>query len=151
MSDPTSEIISQPQRLAILQHGGFSTRHGKTGLSLLRYRGAEVVAVIDRETAGRSLREVSKLPDVPDIKIVASAEEALASKPTALAIGIVGKRGDAATGGHAGAGHATGDCCDAREKPCSHDTPRIASAKLHGADGGRSFHWSAPTAAETSG
>ena len=89
MSNPTPEIVSQPQRLAILQHGGFSTRHGKTGLSLLRYRGAEVVAVIDRETAGRSLREVSKMPDVPDIKVVASAEEALASKPTALAIGIV--------------------------------------------------------------
>jgi uncharacterized NAD-dependent epimerase/dehydratase family protein len=88
MSNPTPEIVSQPQRLAILQHGGFSTRHGKTGLSLLRYRGAEVVAVIDRETAGRSLREVSKMPDVPDIKVVASAEEALASKPTALAIGI---------------------------------------------------------------
>jgi len=35
-----------------------------------------VVAVIDRETAGRSLREVSKMPDVPDIKVVASAEEA---------------------------------------------------------------------------
>jgi uncharacterized NAD-dependent epimerase/dehydratase family protein len=88
MSNPTPEIVSQPQRLAILQHGGFSTRHGKTGLSLLRYRGAEVVAVIDRETAGRSLREVSKMPDVPDIRVVASAEEALASKPTALAIGI---------------------------------------------------------------
>ncbi|MBC7366203.1 MAG: DUF1611 domain-containing protein [Undibacterium sp.] len=88
MSDPTPEIISQSQRLAILQHGGFSTRHGKTGLSLLRYRGAEVVAVIDRETAGRSLREVSKMPDVPDILVVASAEEALASRPTALAIGI---------------------------------------------------------------
>lgn len=88
MSNPTPEIIRQPQRLAILQHGGFSTRHGKTGLSLLRYRGAEVVAVIDREMAGRSLREVSKMPDVPDIKVVASAEEALASKPTALAIGI---------------------------------------------------------------
>lgn len=88
MSNPTPEIVSQPQRLAILQHGGFTTRHGKTGLSLLRYRGAEVVAVIDREMAGRSLREVSKMPDVPDIKVVASAEEALASKPTALAIGI---------------------------------------------------------------
>ena len=90
MSNPTPEIVSQPQRLAILQHGGFSTRHGKTGLSLLRYRGAEVVAVIDRETAGRSLREVSKMPDVPDIRVVASAEEALASKPTALAIGAGG-------------------------------------------------------------
>ena len=88
MFNPTPEIVSRPQRLAILQHGGFSARHGKTGLSLLRYRGAEVVAVIDRETAGRSLREVSQMPEVPDIKVVSSAEEALAAKPTVLAIGI---------------------------------------------------------------
>ncbi len=78
----------QRQRLAILQHRGFSTRHGKTGISLLRYRGDEVVAVIDHETAGRSLREVSRMPDLPDIKIVATVEEALAAHPTALAIGI---------------------------------------------------------------
>lgn len=86
MSTPPN--VSAPQRLALLQHGGFSTRHGKTGISLLRYRGAEVVAVVDRETAGRSLREVSQLPNVPDIKIVGSMQEALASQPTAFAIGI---------------------------------------------------------------
>ncbi|HEY0945104.1 MAG TPA: DUF1611 domain-containing protein [Opitutaceae bacterium] len=80
--------VSQPQRLALLQHGGFSSRYGKTGISLLRYRGAEVVAVIDRETAGRSLREVSQLPDVPDLTILGSVKEALATRPTALAIGI---------------------------------------------------------------
>jgi uncharacterized NAD-dependent epimerase/dehydratase family protein len=88
MVNPTSQTIRQPQRLAILQHGGFTARFGKTGLSLLRYRGAEVVAVIDRETAGRSLREVSNMPGLPDIRVVASVEEALASRPTALAIGI---------------------------------------------------------------
>ena len=88
MFDPPPEMIRRPQRLAILQHGGFTTRHGKTGLSLLRYRGAEVVAVIDRETAGRKLREVSRMPELPDIKVVASAAEALASRPEALAIGI---------------------------------------------------------------
>ena len=80
--------VTQRQRLAILQHGGFSHRGGKTGISLLRYRGDEVVAVIDAETAGRSLREVSKLPGVPDLKIVGTVAEALASQPTALAIGI---------------------------------------------------------------
>ena len=47
----------------------------------------------------------------------------------------VGKRRDAATGGHAVGGHAadgdaTGDCCDLRDKPRSHDTSRIAWAKL---------------------
>jgi len=59
----------------------------------------------------------------------------LRSAVTALAIGNVGKRCDAATDGHAVGGHAagqdtTGDCCDLRDKPRSHDTSRIAWAKL---------------------
>ncbi len=54
---------------------------------------------------------------------------------TALAIGNSGKLRDAATGGdavggHAARGDATGDCCDSCDQPCSHDTSRIAWAKL---------------------
>jgi len=49
---------------------------------------------------------------------------------TALAIGNIGKQRDAGADGHAGAGHATGGCCDAHHKPRSHDTSRIAWAKL---------------------
>jgi len=45
---------------------------------------------------------------------------------TALAIGNIGKRSDA---GHAGEAHATGGC-DTQAKPRSHDTSRIAWAKL---------------------
>jgi hypothetical protein len=48
---------------------------------------------------------------------------------TSLAIGNVGKRQQAATGGHGGNAHATG-CCDTQAKPQSHDTSRIAWAKL---------------------
>jgi hypothetical protein len=48
---------------------------------------------------------------------------------TALAIGNVGERGEAGAGGHAGNTHATG-CCDTQAKPRSHDTSRIAWAKL---------------------
>jgi hypothetical protein len=47
-----------------------------------------------------------------------------------LAIGNVGKRQEAVTGGHGGDGHATEGCCDAHQKPRSHDTSRIAWAKL---------------------
>ena len=59
----------------------------------------------------------------------------LRSAVTALAIGNVGKPRDAAPHGHAFGGHAavqdtTGDCCDLRDKPRSHDTSRIAWAKL---------------------
>ena len=53
----------------------------------------------------------------------------LRSAVTALAIGNIGKRGEAATRGHAGDGHATGGC-DTQAKPRSHDTSRIAWAKL---------------------
>jgi hypothetical protein len=49
---------------------------------------------------------------------------------TALAVGNIGKPGDAATGRHGGDGHAAGGCCDANQKPRSHDTSRIAWAKL---------------------
>lgn len=44
---------------------------------------------------------------------------------TALAIGNVSTHGNTATGGHA-----TGSCCDATQKPHSHDTSRIPWAKL---------------------
>jgi hypothetical protein len=49
---------------------------------------------------------------------------------TTLAIGHIGKRGRAATGGQASDGRATGGCCDTHAKPRSHDTSRIAWAKL---------------------
>ncbi|MBM4013165.1 MAG: hypothetical protein FJ286_17700 [Planctomycetes bacterium] len=49
---------------------------------------------------------------------------------TAIAIGNIGKQRDAGAGGHGGDGHATGGCSDAPHKPRSHDTSRIAWAKL---------------------
>jgi hypothetical protein len=49
---------------------------------------------------------------------------------TSLAIGNVGKRQEAATGGHGGDGYAKEGCCAATAKPRSHDTSRIAWAKL---------------------
>ena len=49
---------------------------------------------------------------------------------TSLAMGNVGKRDPAATGGQAVSGHAAERCCDANQKSRSHDTSRIAWAKL---------------------
>jgi hypothetical protein len=49
---------------------------------------------------------------------------------TALAIGNIGTPRDATTGGHGGDGHGAGVCCDTTAKPRSHDTSRIARAKL---------------------
>jgi hypothetical protein len=49
---------------------------------------------------------------------------------TALAIGNIGKRCGPVAGGHAARGQPTEGCCDANQKPRSHDTSRIAWAKL---------------------
>jgi hypothetical protein len=44
--------------------------------------------------------------------------------------GNIGKRREAVTDGHAAGEHAAEGCCDANQKPRSHDTSRIAWAKL---------------------
>ncbi len=49
---------------------------------------------------------------------------------TALAIGNVSKQREATTGGDVNDGRATEGCCDANQKPRSHETSRIAWAKL---------------------
>ncbi len=48
----------------------------------------------------------------------------------ALAIGSIAKRGEATHDGHARDGPVAAGCCDTRAKPHSHDTSRIAWAKL---------------------
>ena len=60
--------------------------------------------------------------------------------------GNVGKRQEAATGGHTAGGRATAGCCDANpnQKPRSHDTSRIAWAKLM-ARVGEEFPLACPT------
>ena len=65
---------------------------------------------------------------------------------TSLAIGNVGKRQEAVAGGHGGDGYATEGCCDANpsHKPRSHDTSRIAWAKLM-ARVGEEFPLACPT------
>ena len=73
-------------RVAILLHGGVVGTGGKTGLALLRYSKASIVAVIDKEYAGRSLRELTGIPS--DVPIVESVSHALSYEPDVLVIGI---------------------------------------------------------------
>nr|WP_236116894.1 DUF1611 domain-containing protein [Hassalia byssoidea] len=65
--------------------------HGKTGLSLLRYSEAPIVAVIDRTCAGQSLPELTRIKR--DVPIVASVAAALQYQPQVLVIGIAPKGG----------------------------------------------------------
>lgn len=79
------------QRIAILLHEEIRGTHGKTGLSLLRYSEAPIVAVIDRECAGKSLQEVTGIKR--DVPIVPSVAAALKYQPQVLVIGIAPKGG----------------------------------------------------------
>ncbi|MBE9125359.1 MULTISPECIES: DUF1611 domain-containing protein [unclassified Coleofasciculus] len=78
--------LTDNQRVAILLHEGIRGSHGKTGLTLLRYGEATIVAVIDQQCAGESLSELTGIPcNAPIVDSVASA---LTYQPDVLAIGI---------------------------------------------------------------
>lgn len=78
--------IDSQCRLAILLHEGIRGPNGKTGLTLLRYSQAQIVAVIDHECAGESLPQLTGINcDAPIVDSVASA---MAYQPDVLAIGI---------------------------------------------------------------
>jgi uncharacterized NAD-dependent epimerase/dehydratase family protein len=78
--------LTANHRVAILLHEGIRGSNGKTGLTLLRYGEATVVAVIDNQCAGESLSQLTGIPcNAPIVDSVASA---LAYQPDVLAIGI---------------------------------------------------------------
>ncbi len=78
--------MNPEQRVAILLHGGIRGTQGKTGLTMLRYSDAAIAAVIDRESAGESLVELTGISR--PVPIVASVAVALDYAPDVLVIGI---------------------------------------------------------------
>jgi uncharacterized NAD-dependent epimerase/dehydratase family protein len=78
--------LSLNQRIAILLHEGITGVSGKTGLSILRYSEAQIVAAIDRRSAGKSLPELTGIQR--DVPIVASVAASLQYQPQVLVIGI---------------------------------------------------------------
>src|ERR671933_663062 len=78
--------LTANHRVAILLHEGIRGPNGKTGLTLLRYGEAQVVAIIDQQCAGESLSELTGI--ACDAPIVDSVASALAYQPDVLAIGI---------------------------------------------------------------
>ncbi|HEY9621007.1 MAG TPA: DUF1611 domain-containing protein [Crinalium sp.] len=79
-------MLTSRDRVAILLHDGLQHSGGKTGISLLRYSDIPIVAVIDQESTGKSLFELTGIDR--DVPIVASVMDALAYSPTVLSIGI---------------------------------------------------------------
>jgi uncharacterized NAD-dependent epimerase/dehydratase family protein len=87
-----SVVTTSGRRIALLAEGSLDFHHGKTAVSLLRYVPDEIVAVIDRENAGRTTAEV--LGFGPSVPIVSDVEAALRFHPTELTIGIAPRGGD---------------------------------------------------------
>lgn len=84
LKNPKSQI--QNGKVAILLHEGILGHSGKTGLAFLRYSEAQIVAVIDRQSAGQSLAELTRISR--QVPIVTSVAEALQFAPDILLIGI---------------------------------------------------------------
>ena len=141
------------------ENSGFSI-DASVRITLKRPRRAKLfseprtLAAVLRSAALRSrttLRDPRpRRPDHPHPLRAAPTNHKLRRAITALAIGNIGKRCEAAAGGHGGGSHATEGCCDANQKRRSHDTSRIAWAKLM-ARVGRGFRSSARSVAATPG
>src|SRR5689334_6132175 len=74
------------ERFLILAEGQLDIFSAKTAVGVLRYRPAEVAAILDRAHAGRRTSELLGVP--VDVPIVATLAEGLAYRPTALLLGI---------------------------------------------------------------
>ena len=51
--------LKPDSRIALLMHEGTQNSMGKTGLALLRFSQSPIVAVIDYQSAGRSLQALT--------------------------------------------------------------------------------------------
>ena len=85
-------MLTANSRVAILLTGGIKGHHGKTGLAFLRYSHSQIVAVIDPDSTGASLTELTGIER--DAPIVEDTQAALAYNPDILLIGIAPSGGE---------------------------------------------------------
>lgn len=85
-------MLTANSRVAILLTGGIKGHHGKTGLAFLRYSHSQIVAVIDPDSTGASLTELTGIER--DAPIVEDTQAALAYNPDVLLIGIAPSGGE---------------------------------------------------------
>jgi uncharacterized NAD-dependent epimerase/dehydratase family protein len=84
-------VSTSGRRLVILADGHLNFHFGKTAIGLLRYRAGDVVAVIDRESAGRDTQAALGVGGTTPI--VATLTEALQYRPDALLLGVATRGG----------------------------------------------------------
>lgn len=79
--------MTVPRSWLILADGYLTARNAKTAHGVVRYSKDDVVAVVDREHAGKSMAEV--MPELGrDAPIVASVSEGLDLNPTSFLLGV---------------------------------------------------------------
>ncbi|HEY7461317.1 MAG TPA: DUF1611 domain-containing protein, partial [Gemmatimonadota bacterium] len=86
MSAPADTGAPRRRRILILAEGRFSVLDAKTATCVVRYRGDEVVAVLDSVNAGRDCAEVIGVGR--GIPVVGKLAEGLARDPDTLLIGV---------------------------------------------------------------
>ncbi|MCX7918940.1 MAG: DUF1611 domain-containing protein [bacterium] len=74
------------KRIVILAEGCLTILHGKTAIGVLRYRGQDVVAVIDSTHAGEDIRQL--VLTSYQVPIVKNLDEAMQYEPDSLLIGF---------------------------------------------------------------
>ena len=79
-------MLGRARRLAILAEGCFTPLDAKTAVGVIRYRGDQVAAVIDRTRAGRTAQSCAGVGG--DIPVVADIAAAVAAGADSLLIGI---------------------------------------------------------------
>ena len=84
-------MLSADAPVVLLQHHGLVHPGGKTGLTLLRYRPGPILAVVDPDHAGASLRQITGIKrDVPIVASMAEALPLLANAGALPAVAVVG-------------------------------------------------------------
>ncbi len=73
-------------KVALLMHGYLGHSQGKHGIGMLRYSDADILAIVDRYAASRTVREVVNLDR--DVPIVATVDEARALKADILLVAV---------------------------------------------------------------
>lgn len=81
-----SNILQSSKKLVVYLQGNMKSLYGKTGLAVLRYSSADIVAVLDSEFAGQSLSAVTGI--TREVPIVASLDEAIVLGGQVLLIGL---------------------------------------------------------------
>jgi uncharacterized NAD-dependent epimerase/dehydratase family protein len=97
-------------RFLVLADGDFSPMTSKTANSIIRYRAADTVAVLDRQQAGRRVQDV--LGFGGDIPVVASMTEGLALGADTILIGIAPMGGKLPSEWHGWLAQALDGGCD---------------------------------------